>query len=141
MAISKCLSKWRESDLFEWLSENYYNLLVDTSKNFSKSDCYDIETKNRIELKCRAAHYDKLIIEKPKYEYLIKESKKYGDVPIYINSTPKGIYLFNLKDLKLEWFKKPLPKTTEFKNNNYISKEIATININKSKQLKSNDKN
>lgn len=136
MAISKCLSKWRESDLFEWLSENYYNLLVDTSKNFSKSDCYDIETKNRIELKCRATHYEKLIIEKPKYEYLIKESKKYGDVPIYINSTPKGIYLFNLNDLKLEWFKKPLPKTTEFKNNNYISKEIATININKSKQLK-----
>lgn len=136
MAISKCLSKWRESDLFEWLSENYYNLLVDTSKNFSKSDCYDIETKNRIELKCRATHYEKLIIEKPKYEYLIKESKKFGDVPIYINSTPKGIYLFNLKDLKLEWFKKPLPKTTEFKNNNYISKEIATININKSKQLK-----
>lgn len=136
MAISKCLSKWRESDLFEWLSENYYNLLVDTSKNFSKSDCYDIETKNRIELKCRATHYEKLIIEKPKYEYLIKESKKFGDVPIYINSTPKGIYLFNLNDLKLEWFKKPLPKTTEFKNNNYISKEIATININKSKQLK-----
>ena len=132
----KKLKYWRESDLFEWLSENYYNLLVDTSKNFSKSDCYDIETKNRIELKCRATHYDKLIIEKPKYEYLIKESKKYGDVPIYINSTPKGIYLFNLKDLKLEWFKKPLPKTTEFKNNNYISKEIATININKSKQLK-----
>lgn len=136
MAISNSLAKWRESDLFEWLSENYYNLLVDTSKNFSKSDCYDIETKNRIELKCRATHYEKLIIEKPKYEYLIKESKKYGDVPIYINSTPKGIYLFNLKDLKLEWFKKPLPKTTEFKNNNYISKEIATININKSKQLK-----
>jgi hypothetical protein len=136
MAISKCLSKWRESDLFEWLSENYYNLLVDTSKNFSKSDCYDIETKNRIELKCRATHYEKLIIEKPKYEYLIKESKKFADVPIYINSTPKGIYLFNLNDLKLEWFKKPLPKTTEFKNNNYISKEIATININKSKQLK-----
>lgn len=136
MAISKSLSKWRESDLFEWLSKNYYNLLVDTSKNFSKSDCYDIETKNRIELKCRATHYQELIIEKPKYEYLIKKSKKFGDVPIYINSTPKGIYLFELKDLKLKWFKKPLPKTTEFKNNNYISKEIATININKSKQLK-----
>lgn len=136
MAINKNLSKWRESDLFEWLSKNYYSLLVDTSKNFSKSDCYDIETKNRIELKCRAAHYQELIIEKPKYDYLIKKSKKFDDVPIYINSTPKGIYLFNLKDLKLKWFKKPLPKTTEFKNNNYISKEIATININKSKQLK-----
>ena len=134
--MNNSLKYWRESDLFEWLSKNYYNLLVDTSKNFSKSDCYDIETKNRIELKCRAMHYDKLIIEKPKYQYLIKESKKFGDIPIYINSTPKGIYLFELKDLKLEWFKKPLPKTTDFENNNYISKEIATINIKKSKQLK-----
>ena len=132
----KKLKYWRESDLFDWLSKNYYNLLVDTSDNFSKSDCYDIETKNRIELKCRAAHYDKLIIEKPKYQYLIKESKKYGDVPIYINSTPKGIFLFELEDLKLKWFEKPLPKTTDFKNNNLTNKEVATININKSKQLK-----
>jgi len=38
----KKLKYWRESDLFEWLSKNYYNLLVDTSDNFSKSDCYDI---------------------------------------------------------------------------------------------------
>lgn len=136
MVTSKSLSKWRESDLFDWLSKNYYNLLVDTSDNFSKSDCYDIETKNRIELKCRATHYQELIIEKPKYEYLIKESKKFGDVPIYINSTPKGIFLFKLKDLKLKWFEKPLPKTTDFENNNLINKEVATININKSKQLK-----
>jgi len=106
MATSKNLSKWRESDLFNWLSENYYSLLVDTSDNFSKSDCYDIETKNRIELKCRAAHYDKLIIEKPKYEYLIKESKKFGDVPIYINSTPKGIFLFELEDLMIGFYLK-----------------------------------
>ena len=94
-------------------------MLVDTSDNFSKSDCYDIETKNRIELKCRATHYDKLIIEKPKYEYLIKESKKFGDVPIYINSTPKGIFLFELEDLKLKWFEKPLPKTTDFEKQQF----------------------
>ena len=136
MVTSKSLSKWRESDLFDWLSKNYYNLLVDTSDNFSKSDCYDIETKNKIELKCRATHYQELIIEKPKYEYLIKESKKFGDVPIYINSTPKGIFLFELEDLKLKWFEKPLPKTTDFENNNLTNKEVATININKSKQLK-----
>ena len=136
MVTSKSLSKWRESDLFDWLSKNYYSLLVDTSDNFSKSDCYDIKTKNRIELKCRATHYNELIIEKPKYKYLIKESKKFGDVPIYINSTPKGIFLFELEDLKLKWFEKPLPKTTDFENNNLTNKEVATININKSKQLK-----
>lgn len=136
MAISKKLSEWREVDLFNWLSKNYYNILVDTSKNFSKSDCYDIETKSRIELKCRAAHYDDLIIEKPKYEYLIKESKKYGDIPIYINSTPKGIYLFKLDNLKLKWFFKPLPKTTDFKNKELVKKEVSKININQSLKLK-----
>lgn len=135
MAINKNLIDWRESDLFNWLSKNYYNLLVDTSKNFSKSDCYDIKTKNRIELKCRATHYEKLIIEKPKFDYLVNKSKKFGDVPIYINSTPKGIYLFNLKDLKLKWFKKPLPKTTEFKNKRKIIKEVGELNIYESKKL------
>jgi len=41
-----------------------------------------------------------------------------------------------LEDLKLKWFEKPLPKTTDFENNNLTNKEVATININKSKQLK-----
>ncbi len=132
----KDLKNWKETDLFNWLSKNYYSLLVDTSDNYSKSDCYDIETKNRIELKCRAKHYDNLIIEKPKYDFLISKSKQFGDIPIYINSTPKGIYLFNLQNLKLKWYSKELPKTTDFQNKNKIQKEIAEINIKYALKLK-----
>ena len=70
--MEKNLKNWRENDLFNWLSKNYYNLLINTNKDFSKFDCYDIETKNRIELKCRSKHYDNLIIEKPKFDFDVK---------------------------------------------------------------------
>lgn len=132
----KKLKYWREYDLFKWLSVNYYKLLVDTSGGYSKSDCYDIATKHRIELKCRAKHYDDLIIEKNKYKYLVDVSKKYGDIPIYINSTPKGIYLFKLNNIEFKWFQKSLPKTTDFKNKKTVKKEISKININQSIKIK-----
>lgn len=132
----KKLKYWREYDLFKWLSVNYYKLLVDTSGGYSKSDCYDIATKHRIELKCRAKHYDDLIIEKNKYKYLVDVSKKYGDIPIYINSTPEGIYLFKLNNIKFKWFQKSLPKTTDFKNKKTVKKEISKININQSIKIK-----
>jgi len=132
----KKLKYWREYDLFKWLSVNHYKLLVDTSGGYSKSDCYDIATKHRIELKCRAKHYDDLIIEKNKYKYLVDVSKKYGDIPIYINSTPKGIYLFKLNNIKFKWFQKSLPKTTDFKNKKTVKKEISKININQSIKIK-----
>ena len=132
----KKLKYWREYDLFKWLSVNYYKLLVDTSGGYSKSDCYDIATKHRIELKCRAKHYDDLIIEKNKYKYLVDVSKKYGDIPIYINSTPKGIYLFKLNNIEFKWFQKSLPKTTDFENKKTVKKEISKININQSIKIK-----
>jgi len=136
MKINKDLKYWNEYDLFNWLADNYYSLLINTNENYSKSDCYDIKTMHRIELKCRAKHYDNLIIEKPKYDFLISRSKQFGDIPIYINSTPKGIYLFNLQNLKLKWYSKDLPKTTDFNNNNLIQKEIAEINIKYALKLK-----
>jgi len=136
MRISKHLKDWNESDLFYWLSQNYYNLLVNTNEGFSRFDCYDIETKNRIELKCRKKHYDDLIIEKTKFDSLVNISNVTGDVPVYINSTPKGIFLFYLKNIDIEWFEKSLPTTTDFDNKNKIQKKISKINIKDSIKLK-----
>ena len=123
---------WKEKDLFDYLSKNYYNTLVNSKNPISRWDCYDIETQNRIELKCRKKHYDTLLIEKPKYDALINESNKHFDVPIYINSTPKGIFIFNLNKIQLKWFDKKLPATSEFKNKKWITKQVAEININQS---------
>tara|TARA_R110002167_G_scaffold4954_1_gene23133 strand:+ start:516 stop:908 length:393 start_codon:yes stop_codon:yes gene_type:complete len=130
------MDKWKEKDLFEWLSKNYYKTLVNSKNPISRWDCYDIETQNRIELKCRRKHYSTLILEKSKYEALIKESAKNLDIPIYINSTPEGIYLFNLNKIDSKWFTKSLPATTEFKKRIWVKKEITELEVIKAIKLK-----
>lgn len=128
--------KWKEKDLFEWLNNNHYKTLVNSKNPISRWDCYDIETQQRIELKCRRKHYATLILEKSKYDALIKESEKNLDIPIYINSTPEGIYLFNLYNVEVKWFTKSLPATTEFKKRIWVKKEITELEISKAIKLK-----
>ncbi len=128
--------KWKEKDLFEWLNNNHYKTLVNSKNPISRWDCYDIETQQRIELKCRRKHYATLILEKSKYDALIKESEKNLDIPIYINSTPEGIYLFNLYNVEVKWFIKSLPATTEFKKRIWVKKEITELEISKAIKLK-----
>jgi len=121
--------KWKEKDLFEWLSKNHYKTLVNSKNPISRWDCYDIETQSRIELKCRKKHYDTLILEKYKYDAMILKCNDNLDIPMYINSTPEGIYSFNLFEIKPKWEVKYLRKTTRFTNANQIPKEIAMLPV------------
>lgn len=130
------MTNYKEKDLFEWLNQNHYNTLVNSRNPISRWDCYDIETRNRIELKCRRTHYNTLLLEKSKYDALVSESNKHLDIPIYINSTPNGIYLFNLLDVELNWFIKSLPATTEFEKRMWIKKEITELKIEQAIKLK-----
>lgn len=118
-----------ESTLFEYLKETTYPDLVFSLSPFSKWDCYSPDTRHRIELKCRRVHYPELIIERPKYNALIAKSVENNDIPIYINSTPEGVYRFNLFFVTLEWQYKYLRTTTEFSNNTRIKKEIALLPV------------
>ena len=124
-----------EKDLFEYLKRYWADLKMSTDQ-YSKHDCFSESTNTRIELKCRKKHYNTLLLEKPKYDALIKESNKHFDVPIYINSTPEGIYLFNLNKIDLKWFEKSLPATSEFKNRRWIKKQVTEINIKQAIKLK-----
>ena len=130
------MKNYKEKDLFEWLNQNHYNTLVNSKNPISRWDCYDIETRNRIELICRSKHYNTLLLEKTKYDALISESNKHLDIPIYINSTPNGIYLFNLLEVELNWFIKSLPATTEFEKRMWIKKEVAELKIEQAIKLK-----
>ena len=130
------MQNWKEKDLFEWLSNNHYKTLVNSKNPISRWDCYDIETQNRIELKCRRKHYSTLILEKSKYDAMILESNKNLDIPIYINSTPEGVYLFNLNEIDIKWFTKSLPATTEFKKRIWVKKEITELQVIKAIKLK-----
>ncbi len=118
-----------EEDLFDYLKTNIYPDLEMSLNPISRWDCYSPIRHHRIELKCRKTHYEDLVIEKGKFDALIKQANEDFDVPIYINSTPKGIYSWNLFYIYPEWFYKDLPKTTDFIDNNKISKEIAMLPV------------
>jgi hypothetical protein len=95
----------------------------------SRWDCYSPKFKHRIELKCRRKHYDSLLLEKSKYDAMIFESGKHLDRPIYINSTPEGVYSFDLLDIEPEWIFKTLRATTQFANNKSVLKKVAFLDI------------
>lgn len=118
-----------EQALYDWLVEFYYPDLVKATSPISRWDCYSPEFYHRIELKCRKTHYNQLIIEKKKYDALIKKCDDNLDIPMYINSTPEGVYRFNLYFVKPEWQVKKLRATTEFENNKWIDKEIALLDV------------
>ena len=130
------MKNWKEKDLFEWLSKNYYKELVNSKNPISIWDCYGLDKCHRVELKCRRKHYNTLILEKSKYDAIISESLKHLDIPIYINSTPEGVYLFNLNKIKPNWFEKSLPATTEFENRVWVKKIITELDISQSVKIK-----
>ena len=119
----------KEKDLYQYLERCCYTDLVMAKNPLSKWDCYSPVARHRIELKCRAKHYDTLIIEKIKYDALIKKAIDNDDQPIYINSTPKGVYRFNLFLVTPVWEIKYLKKTTTFTNTNKVAKQIAMLPV------------
>tara|TARA_R110000803_G_scaffold23796_1_gene58047 strand:+ start:628 stop:1017 length:390 start_codon:yes stop_codon:yes gene_type:complete len=129
------MKAWREKDLFNYLADCCYVDLVKARKQMSRWDCYSPETFHRIELKCRGVHYDTLLIEKKKYDAMVKKCDDNIDIPMYINSTPKGVYRFNLYIVQPIWEIQYHNKTTQFSNTNKIPKEIAMLDINEAEIL------
>ena len=60
---------------------------------------------------------------------MIFEAGKHLDIPMYINSTPEGIYSFDLLEIEPEWIFKSLRATTQFANNKNVLKKIAFLDI------------
>jgi len=130
------MNNWKEVDLFNYLKENVYFDLVKSKNQMSRWDCYSPATGHRIELKCRTRHFDTLLLEKKKYIAMIEECEKHLDIPIYINSTPKGIFSFNLHKINPTFeINNKNPATTQFYNNNRIEKEVAYLEINEALKL------
>lgn len=118
-----------EADLIEYLKQNHYPDIVKSVNPMSRWDCYSSSSNHRIELKCRGKHYDTLMIERKKYESMMAIVKDSLEVPIYINSTPKGIFRFNLLIQDYDWHFKKMRKTTQFSNSNRVPKEIALLPV------------
>lgn len=123
-----------EHELFNYIKERYLEDLVKSDHTYEYLDATSHGYRLSIELKCRHTHYDELILEKDKYESLIQQANALGFTPFYINSTPKGIYAFNLRKIKVTWTTKRLPAST-FNKGPEIDKEIALLHIDKAVKL------
>jgi len=125
-----------EKMLFDYLKNKYWNDLKLSTEEYSSWDCFSYSTKTRIELKCRKTHYKELMIEKQKYYYLVKKYIETNEIPLYINSTPDGIFAFDLRTIDPIWItNKQMPKTTEFNTITKVEKTYGLININQAKKI------
>jgi hypothetical protein len=119
-----------ERELFQKIKARIVPDLKLSNNTYSKWDCWTSKYQLHIELKCRYAHYDDLLIEKNKYDALMALDTGVR----YICSTPVGVYSFNIKEiLEPNWIIEKMPQTTNFNDEPYfIEKNVGYINISNS---------
>ena len=118
-----------EKELFLLVKKIIPDLQETTTYSFR--DGYSSDLKLSIELKCRRRHYDYLLIEKSKYDKLISNKRMR-----YINSTPQGIFSFNLKKIEEpNWWVEEMPATTDFDRCKRVNKEVGYLNIKDAKNI------
>jgi hypothetical protein len=82
------------------------------------------------ELKCRDTHYDELMIEKSKYDRLVALAAEYDYTPIYVCSTPEGVWEFDLSFIDIQWEDRgDLPATSQFENQERVTKQVGYLDI------------
>jgi len=117
-----------EAELFDYLKDKHFPDLEKSEGTFDHFDCTTIEKNLYIELKCRHTHYPDLLIEQKKYRRLISQAGSM--VPYYINSTPEGIYAFDLSRVpEPSWSEKWMPITTEFVDTRKTMKLVGFLHL------------
>jgi len=118
-----------EKELFQLVKK----LIPDLKETsiFSHKDGYSDDLKLSVELKCRRRHYDNLLIERSKYESLLRNKRMR-----YINSTPQGVFSFNLKKIEEPtWWIEEMPATTDFNRYQIVNKEVGYLSIKDAKNI------
>jgi hypothetical protein len=120
-----------EQKLFQLLKSNLFPDLKSTDE-YNLTDAFSLQYSLTIELKCRHRHFDTLLIEKPKYEALIAKLNCR-----YINSTPNGVYSWDLHKVKEPtWFNHQMPASTQFEHyDKQVIKTVGYLHINDAKNL------
>ena len=136
MVIQELVMVLKEPELFAFLKEFYYPDLRMSEDRYSKHDCISDKYKAYIELKSRNTHYDDLLIEKIKYDAIIDAAYSLNYIPMYINSTPEGVWSFDLFLMgDLKWEDRWLPAKTEFPNGGNKTKIVGYLHIKDGKKL------
>ena len=123
------LGEMSELELFTYLRENLLADLKSSNGQYDRTDCFSNSNKLVIELKCRRTHYEELLIEKKKFDALNAKAAELSFNACYINSTPQGIYGWNLSSVEIQWQEQLMPATTDFENVEKVSKVIGYLPI------------
>ncbi len=122
----------REVELFEAVKSVYPDLTPLSATDRADGITHD----SYIEMKCRRTHYPTLLIEKKKWDYLADIRARTGARTLYINSTPQGVYQFDLGAInEPEWQLKALPDKTDFANSGKVEKLCGFLDIRHSELL------
>ena len=117
-----------ELDLFLWLKKHYYPDLRSNAGEYSFYDAWSAEFRFYAELKARSTHYETLIIEKAKYDRIVKIGNANRFDALYICSTPQGVWQFDVALLSIVWEDMPgLPVTSQFENNERVTKTVGLL--------------
>jgi hypothetical protein len=117
-----------EQELFTHLKSEMYPDLVKSEGTYDSFDCISDKAGHFIELKCRHTHYSDLLVEQVKYRALIEQAVARNLLPFYINSTPQGIYSFDLTEIaEPEWVTHLMPASTEFENRTKVPKLVGYL--------------
>lgn len=128
----------KEQNLFEYLKTTHFPDLVRSENVFDHFDCTTKINNLYIELKCRHTHYPDLLIEEVKYRRLLAQAN--GMLPYYINSTPEGIYAFDLLSTpEPEWSERWMPRTTEFVDTRKKMKLVGFLKLEHAQVLSESD--
>ena len=116
--------------LYDFLKLNLHPDLLRAPGIYDAFDCTSEKAGHFIELKCRQTHYSTLLIEQMKYRKLIEQAYHRDLLPFYINSTPLGIYSFDLTEIdEPQWHVHQMPATTEFDNVDKVEKVVGYLPI------------
>lgn len=130
----KYLSNMNEEELFRLMSKRYIGLVDLNEKDpHSLIDWHYPESDIWMEAKCRDTAYNTLFIQKDKYDVLMEKENCW-----YVNSTPIGIYYFDLKDMEEPvWREQSMLKSTYYNNGStdVIKKLVGDLPTSKAVQI------
>ena len=126
-----------EIETIDYLKQNYFPNLKKSTDEFSHFDCYSLDEMVVIEIKNRSKHYDTIIFERIKYVNLLKIYLEKDLKPLYVVTTPKGVFCWDISKQKFDWIINQInPKSTYFKNKNQkATKWFSYLEIKKSKKI------
>lgn len=117
-----------EVDLYNWLKKHYYYDLTSSEGHYAFYDCYSLEFRFYAELKVRSAHYETLLIERSKYNRIVRIANANRNDALYICSTPLGVWQFDVALLSIDWVEMPdLPVTSQFDNKERVTKTVGLL--------------